>query len=150
MCRSAPNCSPKTFKPQRAQRKLRIVSRSGPPRHSRSTHSWNSWIPRRAFRINKNVSGKMSGNLQCPESSGHFKKSLRNSSSPHKLLIGRDLTWFEGLSGKLNSAPGPWGSQEPNPILTAEDAEVAELKRGKRENAEMPGNRHEAIGHGKN
>src|SRR5215469_12681314 len=29
MCRPAPNCSPKTFKPQRAQRKLRIVSRSG-------------------------------------------------------------------------------------------------------------------------
>src|SRR5262245_49862451 len=86
MYRSAPDRSPKKALNHRghrgAQRKHRIVSRSGRPRHSRSKHSWNSWIPRRTFRINKNVSGKMSGNLQCPESSGHFKKVCE---TPHLL-----------------------------------------------------------------
>src|SRR5215471_12626702 len=56
----------KTFKPQRTQmvqRKLRVVSQSRPPLRSCSKHSWNSWIPRRAFRINKNVSRNVSGNL---------------------------------------------------------------------------------------
>ena len=37
---------------QRAQRNPRVEAWSRPPLHSRSKHSWNSWIPRRTFRIN--------------------------------------------------------------------------------------------------
>ena len=45
----------KTFKPQgtqRTQRKLRGTCQSRPQLRARSKHSWNSWIPRRTFRIN--------------------------------------------------------------------------------------------------
>ena len=100
MYRSAPDRSPKKALNHRghrgAQRKHRIVSRSGRPRHSRSKHSWNSWIPRRTFRINKKGVGervqesRISRNLIFPSPEPHPAFTAKLASTPERTLTTED------------------------------------------------------------
>ena len=112
ICPSRPFCfflPKKAFKPQRTQRGTEETSKCVPVRTAAS-FAFKTFLEIPGFlaellESTKTCRRKCPGICNVPDSSGHFRKSLRNSSPPHKLLNRWDLTWFEGQSRKLNSAP---------------------------------------------